>query len=50
MSSRSEPLDLEKELAILFSKKKKLLAKIDDVDTEIIGLKEELRRQKEEKA
>ena len=41
--------DVMSELAILISEKKKLRRKVDDLDTKIIGLKEELRRRKEKR-
>ena len=39
--------DLQSELEFLISDKKKLLRQVDDLDTKIIGLKEEMRRRKE---
>lgn len=41
--------DLKKNLAYLIADKKKLLREIDDLDTRIIGIKEELRRRAEQK-
>lgn len=47
MSSSEE--DLKKALAYLISDKKKLAREIDELDTKIIGIKEELRRRAEQK-
>ncbi|HVI43190.1 MAG TPA: hypothetical protein VM577_21490 [Anaerovoracaceae bacterium] len=46
--NKASDSEISSDLEFLRMEKKKLLRQVDDLDTKIIGLKEELRRRKEQ--